>query len=98
MIKPTVGRILWYWKAESDGATVQRDQPLAAIVTYVHGDRMVNIAFWDANGAWNSATSVPLIQAGDSDRMKKWGCYCEWMPYQTAQAAKAEALEKELGK
>lgn len=96
MIKPTVGRIVWFWKAESDGATVQREQPLAAIITYVWSDRCVNLAFWDADGRFQSITSVQLIQEGDERDPRI--CQCEWMPYQKGQAAKAEALEKEMGK
>ena len=92
MITPTVGRIVWFTKAAMDVTTVQRDQPLAAIVTYVWSDRMINIAYWDANGTFNSATSVPLVQ---DDEKKPDGFFCEWMPYQKGQAAKYEQLEKE---
>lgn len=91
MITPTVGRIVWFTPARNS-YVMHRDQPLAAIVAYVHSDHMINIAYWDANGMFNSATSVPLIQDNET---KPADFYCEWMPYQKGQAAKYEQLEKE---
>ena len=54
---------------------------------------MVNLAVFDCNGVAESHTSVYLFQ-GDVDRPS--GYYCEWMPYHQGQAAKTEALEKQL--
>jgi len=92
MIKPTVGRVMWYWPVkESRG-----DQPLAAFVTYVHGDNMVNLCVFTPNGVPTSTTSVPVVQdgspftAGDSP-------YVGWMPYQIGQAKKHEPNALELG-
>lgn len=88
MITPTIGRVVWYRPASHDG-----DQPLCALVTYVHSDTMVNLAVFDPNGNPFAATSVPLRQDDDPAPA---GSYAEWMPYQKGQAAKAEALEQKL--
>ncbi len=90
MIKPTIGRMVWYWP---DGRrTAQNAQPLSANVAYVHGDRLINIGYLDALGVAHSATSVHLTQDGD-DVLDPAIPYCEWMPYQKGQAAKTEQLE-----
>ena len=92
MIKPTVGQVMWYWSVEES----RGDQPLAAFVTYVHGDNMVNLCVFTPNGVPTSTTSVPVVQdgspftAGDSP-------YVEWMPYQIGQAKKHEPNAIELG-
>lgn len=94
MIKPTVGRIVWYTPSEFDRAamTVHDDkQPLAGIVTYVWNDRMVNLLVTDHSGAPYAKTSVPLLQ--DDDPRPETGFFAEWMPYQKGQAAKTEAAE-----
>jgi hypothetical protein len=89
IISPTIGRVVWYWKnppAEGDNKT----QPEAAIVCYVHSDILVNLHVFDHNGVACSVTSVVLRQPGDG---KPAHSYCEWMPYQVGQAAKAEAAD-----
>ncbi len=86
MIKPTVGRVVWYWVAGPSPQT----QPLAAIVANVIDDRHVNLVVFDAEGNSHGEKNVTLLQ--DDENMAKAG-YCEWMPYQKGQAAKTEALE-----
>lgn len=86
MITPTVGRVvLFYPKAEMD-------QPYAATVAHVWSDRCVNLGYLDSNGNSGGATSVPLIQEGDT---KPDSFYCEWMPYQVGQAKKHEQDDKD---
>ena len=89
MIKPTIGRVVWYHpqNAEPD------DQPNAALVAYVWSDTLVNLAVFDSNGSAYNKSSVFLYQ-GDGEPPSS--SYCEWMPYQQGQAAKTEALEKQL--
>lgn len=89
MIKPTIGRVMWYWPQKSS----RGEQPLCALVCFVHGDDMVNLAVFEPDGGHRATTSVPVVQegsrytAGDSP-------YCEWMPYQLGQAAKTEAAKR----
>ena len=93
MITPTIGRIVWYYPGDMEMATSLGDQPMVAIVTYVHSDTRINVAYWDHNGAFNSSTSVELIQ--DQAPPSNGAAWCEWMPYQKGQAAKYEQLERE---
>lgn len=96
IIKPTIGRIVWFHPSEVTGeagfALHGNGQPYAAIIAHVHGDRMLNLTVFDANGVPHSRTSVWLVQDGDA--VPQCGYYCEWMPYQKGQAAKADAAEK----
>lgn len=97
MIKPTIGRVVWFTpsKNSTQPGFVAGDQKLAALIAYVHSDKMVNLAVFDANGNSHSVCSVELIQEGypkDSN-----GFYCEWMPYQIGQAAKHAASNPPVG-
>jgi hypothetical protein len=84
MIKPTIGRIVWYW----EGDRTETSQPHAAIVTYVWTDRMVNLAVFDEQGNQYNSTSVKLVQAEDEVAGLVGTSYAEWMPYQIGQAKK----------
>lgn len=86
MITPTIGRIVWYRQGATEALASIGNQPLAAIVTGVWNDRLVNLAVFDANGNHHNRTSVLLVQEGDEVPGSR---YCEWMPYQKAQAAKS---------
>jgi hypothetical protein len=89
MIKPTIGRVVWFHPAGSS----PEEQPNAAIIAHVWSDTCVNLAIFDANGAASNQTSVFLYQdAGERPSSQ----YAEWMPYQQGQAAKTEALEAKL--
>jgi hypothetical protein len=88
MIKPTVGRVVWYWMPNSP----QRE-PLAAMVAAVVTDSIVNLSVIDAEGNQFGQKGVPLVQDGEQPPSM---AYCEWMPYQKGQAAKTEALESTL--
>lgn len=85
MITPTVGRIVWFYPEGISPA----DQPAAAIVVYVHHERLVNLAVFDHLGYLAGETSVTLLQDDDPPAPR---C-CMWMPYQKGQAAKYEELE-----
>jgi hypothetical protein len=86
VITPTVGRVVWFWVgAENEG------QPEAAIVTYVHGDRMVNLTVFDHNGRPGERRSVHLAQPGDTGKDRPVACFATWMPYQVGQAEKHAA-------
>lgn len=92
MIKPTIGRVVWYYKWGKTQIDAN-EQPNAAIIAYVHFDTMINIGFFDSNGFARAAQSVQLLQDGDEMPQSP---FCCWMPYQKGQAAKTEALEKKL--
>lgn len=108
MIKPTVGRIVWYNPIPKDNlellmpekehgvekANHPREQPLAAIVVAVHSDTRINILAFSAYGQTRFFPRVELYQ-GEGDRPKGHG-YCEWMPFQIGQSKKTEELEKQL--
>lgn len=86
MIKPTIGRVMWYWPL---GAAPKREdsQPYPAIVVFVHSDYCVNLAVFDCNGDPRPYQCVSLWQ-GDGERPHE--PHCEWMPYQKGQAAQAD--------
>jgi hypothetical protein len=86
MIKPTIGRVVWFWNSPG----VRGDQPEAAIIAFVHSDTVVNLGVFRDNGNCTGFASVKLYQ-GEGEPPE--GAYCEWMPYQKGQAAKTEALE-----
>ena len=90
MIAPTVGRIVWFHQGLHKNRNVadNGDQPLAAMVIYVHNDRQVNLDVVDHKGTHHSYPGVLLLQ-GDED-YKPVGDYAEWMPFQKGQAAKQE--------
>ena len=89
MIKPTIGRVVWFWENAS------QTQPMTGLICYVHSDTMVNLAVFDINGVPMSKTSVYLYQ-GFADSERPQGHFAEWMPYQKGQAAKTEQLENQL--
>jgi hypothetical protein len=91
LIKPTVGRLVWFTPSVDDITfAINGDQPLAGIIVTVWSDTYVNLAVFDANGISASRTSVLLVQ---DDMPRPSGYFCEWMLYQKGQAAKADALE-----
>ena len=99
MIKPTVGRVVWFfgadWYDPSFGDGEYSREPRAAIITHVWHERMVNLTVFDRNGRSHGVTSVDLLQ--DDDPPGGQSYWCAWMPYQKGQAAKTEELEKKLG-
>ena len=98
-IKPTVGRVLHFfpstlYMAGRKLAFGDPTQPLAAVIAYVHSDKMVNLTVWDQNGLQFDVCSVQLIQEGDTVPLCSF--YAAWMDYQKGQAAKTEALESQF--
>jgi hypothetical protein len=107
MIRPTVGRVVWYYPSGRDKAAggmrvcepppglsdTPRNQPLAAIVAYVWSDHLVNLMVIDHEGISHSRTSVALNQDDQFDQPVP---YCAWMPFQKGQAQKTDELAKKI--
>jgi len=91
MIEPVNGRHVWIYHRAYE-------QPLAAIITYVHGDKKtINVCAFLPEGTPWPMQFVTLVQdTGDSD-VNAVKPYAVWMPYQKGQAAKTEELEKQIG-
>lgn len=92
MIVPSIGRKVWYrpnGRATLNGKPIAcySDQPMDATVICVWSDRCVNLMVVDHAGNLHAAGSVMLRQEGDHHEI--CGSYCQWMPYQVAQAEKA---------
>lgn len=75
MIHPTIGRVVWFQPSKSSDQPL-RDQPFAALITYVCDDRCINIGGFDALGWPVSACSVKLIQ--DDDPLPTGGYYAQF--------------------
>lgn len=85
MIKPTVGRIVWFIPSKFDDKRDDRTQPLAATVVRVWHERLVNLRVISQSGSseWGE-TSVALLQ--EEDKPLEGGRYAMWMPYQIGQS------------
>ena len=92
MIKPTIGRVVWFWPKGLE--RLLSDQPHAAIVAYVHQPQApseryeLNILEILPTGLPVARNNVPLMQPEDHTAPR--GPYCEWMPFQKGQAAGAD--------
>ncbi len=93
MIQPSLGRVVWFTPYESDTMARDNSGRCAALVTYVHSDRMVNLAVFDGNGNHHPKTSVKLLQEEDE---RPTSGFCEWMPFQLGQAQRTQAVERQL--
>lgn len=95
MIKPTVGRKVWYrpfGRNRTLLAVFDDKQPCDATVVYVWSDRMVNLVVFGPTGVRQSFNSVTLLQDDDQPHAGLIsGGYAEWMPYQQGQAKAAAA-------
>lgn len=95
MIKPTVGRKVWYFPNAGDKAGTHRmytngDEPLDATIIAVWGDRMVNVLVTDIMGKQFPVLSCVLAQA--ENEREPGGRYVEWVPYQQGQAKASDEL------
>lgn len=94
-IKPTVGRVLWFYAGRGDRFLQQGQSPFAAMIAKVISDKRVNLSVLDSDGIPNPRLNVSLIQpAPEVGKDPPLEDYCTWMPYQVGQAAKTEELEK----
>src|SRR6476620_9768805 len=98
MIKPTVGRVVWYNPVPKDNLEQladehgkRKEEPLVGIVLAVHSDTRVNLLVISAYGQTRFLSRVELWQ-GEGERPTGHG-YAEWMPFQRGQQMKTEELE-----
>lgn len=96
MIDPSIGRVVWFRRPRVEA-------PFAAIITFVHNARCVDLVVFGSFGQWSigaGATqvveSVILNQPGDDDPSKDTE-FCEWMPYQIKKNYGSESGEKGVG-
>lgn len=100
-INPTIGRIvLFHLSGTTPPADPARgnfmlaeNDTYGAMVAAVISPSMVNLTVSDSWGNTFGRTSIPLVQEGEE---RPAGAWCEWMPYQKGQAAKAEQLERQI--
>jgi hypothetical protein len=90
MIKPTIGRVVGFYPA----GVPHTEQPLPALICYVHSDTLINVGGFDQNGNPIRGTSVFLNHDGYGN--PGGGAWATWMPYQKGQAAKTEELEMQV--
>lgn len=64
-------------------------QALDATIVFVRGDRMVNLSVTDHGGRIHFVRCCILRQEDDMGLFGEGTHYCEWMPHQASQAAKA---------
>jgi hypothetical protein len=84
MIKPTIGRQVWYWR----NGPAEGIQPEAATVCYVHGDSIVNLQVINHNGLARQELEVSLRQPEYPEWTSR---HCEWMPYQISKEKEPDA-------
>jgi hypothetical protein len=98
MIPPTIGRVVWFTPSVNDETRFDVKQPLAAFVTYVWHDRLVNLTVFSQDGTTPPAqkTSVTLLQ--DDDLKPETGYFASWMPYQNIRAKQENSHETEAAR
>lgn len=87
MIKPTVGRVVWFYPA----GVGHEVQPWPALIAFVHSDTCINVGGFDKDGKPFSETSVMLLQDEGSYGNPGGGSWACWMPYQKSVASGAQA-------
>lgn len=90
MIKPTIGRVVWYHPSHADAVAKNPGDVHPALITKVWSASCINLAIFDSEGVPYQRTSILLVQDGESP--PAFG-YAEWMPYQIGQAARTEQAE-----
>lgn len=92
MIKPTVGRMVYFYGGARSPIPHFCDIPLAAIIVAVLDDRLVNLSVHDYVGHVHPVTSCPLVQPNEAAKLGV--THCTWMPYQVGQAPSSQELLK----
>lgn len=95
MIRPTIGRVVLVHERRG---SADPECPEPAFVCYVHNDRSINVAGFNAVGKPFQLVHLPLVQGDETKPVK--GEHAAWMPYQKQVAAGAipAVLHQEAGK
>lgn len=88
MIKPTNGRIVWFYR-NVDASLDPHGQPQAAMISYVTNDQTINLTVSNPDGSTFGVQNVQLVQEGDVV-LDPEAPLARWMPYQVGQAAKTQ--------
>ena len=84
--------VVWFSPSRPTGdgrfAHIDGRKPLAAIVSHVFNDALVNLAVFDRNGQPHGRTSVPLVLVEEGEAKPEHDYFCSWMPYQVGQPGK----------
>ena len=94
LIKPTIGRRIWFWPGQLDlyaarpMRQVSPEQPFDAGVVYVHSDTCVNLQVTDHMGGIWFREKVRILQEGDDHDEHEFLGVAQWMHYQAGQAAR----------
>jgi len=84
IIKPTIGRKVWYWPTAAEKSW-SHDQPFDATIVHVTGERTVNLLVHNELGYPVPAKENVVLVQPDMKREPVPG-ECSWMPFQTDQA------------
>lgn len=95
IIKPTIGRRVWFrcndsFAKEKGIYRIDDVQAMDAGIVYVHGDAMVNLIVTDHIGNTHAINSVALVDEADGYSYAMW---CEWMPYQKEQGKTVKSTD-----
>jgi hypothetical protein len=94
-IKPTVGRVLWYYPQSNEPMVRHDNQPCMALLCWPNGTTAVNLLVIDHFGNVFPVMDAELVQEGDA--VPGAGGYAAWMPYQVGQAKKHAGEDVALG-
>lgn len=93
-IKPTVGRVVWYWPASAE-LREKKGQPFCATITHVWGDTCVNLHVHE-DGSFALDRYCPTsVTLGDPTEIPNGECW-QWMPYQVGQASGSGAVKEAI--
>jgi hypothetical protein len=81
MIVPSIGRVVLVFNRHHNA---EKAKPEAALVAYVHSDRLINVGGVDHYGMPFAMRSLRLVQEGDAVADDE--PHAAWMPYQKAVA------------
>jgi len=89
-IIPTIGAWMWFHRSGIEGVCMGADQPMAAVVAFIHSEKCVNLMVIDHLGGHFCMSGVRVRQDGDPDDSLP---YVAWMPFQVGQAKLQEGLK-----